>query len=1725
MKRLILFILILINVNIIVAQNVCNVVITSSFESKCVLTTDKDNLIDELPNEILACKESIVTYTANVNGGASNIQSLTWTVIGANSYTVNNDNTVTVHWGINNTGQVTAQVITNEGYTCTATKNVVLIEKPVIGSTTNPPYEYEGGGKVIKVCVGTDVEFTDASSTANSDISGYYWDSPYGTVSTKDYTIENIQQGVKVIHRIYNNCGCYDEEEYKIEVIEGEQLKLSCYGTVCEGATVTYTALNTNCNQYNWFVNGGHIILGQGTPTITVLWDNPQEGYGIIGIDGSACGGSYCPNMMSVKIPIITSNVDISGQSTACIGEAVIYSVPLYGSTEYNWTVTPLSGVSTSAYNGANQILLNFTTAGTYQLSVTYRCDFLDCGWFTSQTKTIVVKPKLAISGKDKICLSNAASLTLTPSVIATWRVYNVATNTQVYTTTGATLNYTFSTAGKYRVTAENSNYCNIAEFLIEILNPPPAPTVTDINNNIPSVSCPHSAIELSGIPSNHNYSLVWEPACTTAYPQMATGGDVTINYQNDVCNIYVYNYDKQLGCKSINHYTHVVNMFQLADITIPRNITACPGTIINWVNNQVPLQENVLYKWDIDPLKQNCATIVGNNNLSNNVQILVNQLTSIAYPYSFDIYLTRTYCTDSIKIDTITITIPNIDRYNLAILTNINSLCFGDNTSVQLTETGAPSTNGLSWIIDGDNNDHNGIISFGHTFTEVGNYNVIVQYNPYNYCNNNAYIASASTTIVVHPLPNIQSIIYNSVGGTNPIISVYPIPSTTSGYTYSWTLNGISIAGNSSSISFAGDGTYCCTVTNNYGCTKTICGEVNSSETPCEDINITLESNYLCKGDVTLKANNYGNYNVQWIVADNNGRATMTTSGSNNETTNIHFNDVGVYNVTAYAGGAGNCYSGSYTVTICCLLDISVEKACDKVIIKNNSKILNNNGTIYYTVNGTSSSNYHFSTNSSDINYPISSSGTYTFDFSYSGCGYTCYDNGNSVTFNTIPSNIQITTSNTANQTTTCDNTPITLTANYYTASGTIVPSIINSILWDFGDNSTATSSGNSISHTFAATMTYPVTATITDVNGCNNHTVSTQITSYSNNLNNGKLLTVGYPTCPGIQRRLNYSIPSLYNYNWFAPAHSIDNPASYKGEVFNTGDYKVIATNNNYCKNEAMVNVAFLNKPTATIYASKNTYCKNDEVELFGDNGVTDGTLSYSWEVKDNNGVAVSVSPSATDANINFTATQVGQYTAKLSVSYAGTVCSDNTTMNINVNDTPPAPSIGFGSNRCINDPPVNLITTSSSVQSDVYWNTGVYANSADYYNAGIATAYYYDIASGCKSNMAQLNIIPAPNFDGLLTGCYQKCFDHSHPFPTSITGYGISIHPVSWQWYYNNNLFANSTSTSVYNPLTLPLSSFGDYYLDINYFNNACSAKSSLLTIEQKDQCPCEDVVVEYTYKQPIVQDCKIIYHITITVCNNGTTTDCFNNLSSILDGNGIEILTVNNPNPVVNSGNCTTIDIIFKLNNPLLTHIPFVLYDNCNNCYKEFSIATKLQVYDCQEQMDLNNIEVLPDLSSSYIAYIKLLFNMISPTSTVFSFWSEPSQVVNYSYDNVSTITELNMFDIATLTQMAVREEKVCFYAIVCEEGDVICKKTFCIPAEELLAKINETININKHNNEINNSSNRPYLVPNPATTEVRVEGLNEDINELLLKSFCYFLHLKKTHQFNVFKLTI
>ena len=1244
---LILLVIVSMRVN---AQNSCSVFITSNFESQCVLTTEKDDALKENEGLMLACKESTVEYYAN----SQNVTSYNWTITGALNYTlINNGTGVRVNWGNNLNGQVKVRVFAQNGNVCESTKYITLIEKPQIASSSIPTYKWENGIKVIEVCLGEDVIFTNESSTTNTDIIGHYWESIYGASSTENYKIESIMQETQVLHKVINNCGCESEETYEIRILKGKKLELSCYGTVCEGAEVTYDVLNTNCNKYHWFVEDGIIKAGQGSPKIRVEWSNPQRGYGIIGIDGDLCD-DVCPKPMSVKIPIISNGVEIEGQETACIGDAVVYSLPLWGSTEYNWTITPSQGVVKNNYNNANQTLIQFNTPGTYYLTATYKCDFLECGPFSSQTKTIIVKPKLTIdTERDKLCEGQSATFTLNNNTItAAWKIYK-ENGQQIHSTQSNTLTYTFLQAGKYRITASHSNFCNIAEYLINVKSPPPAPTTAEVSPDI-IYACLNSSISLNGTPSSVLYGLIWEPSTTAGTPAEVSGNKVTIDFTTSLCDINVYQYDKELGCRS-TAYIKQIQPFTLEDINIPNTIDVCAGSYIEFLNNQVPNQSpDVLYEWTVNP--QNAATIEGSH-ISNNVKLLVNDLGVASN--TFTIILNRNYCTDIFDERTINVTVISPPTTAPSIVPP-NSKCVNTSLSFGIGTT-TPPDGIYTWTVD-NNRVYSGV-EMNHAFYMTGNHLVELEYKPYQFCPS----VKSSTIINIEGLPFFE---LRGNGGQGTTIDIYPpIPTcanpNTPDYLIYWKYNGNPLSGYSAganpsvctetasgcaSIPYLGAGEYCCKVVGyNSGCEVEYCKTIPSStnpgvEPPCYNLPISVISNTLCLDQKAIvQATNPTSNDISWSVNPQNSILTNTTSNS----TEIQFSNVGNYTIVGYVSDGDDCYTGTYIVTVSCILKLELKYDCstNKIIIKDKSKYLNpaNVGQRQCTIIGTGVNqvlNFPpgvFQIESNAISLPITPT-TYTVTIYYDNC-----PKSQTITLSPPFSSLNISTSlSNLSPFNSCEKTPIELIV---TTLPTGSANSINKIHWDFGDGSTNITSGNTVFHTFNIDFsTYLVTATITDANNCTNIFGTISIQSNENTFSSGELKYQLPTVCEGSAKQI-YFEPAAENYQWYNPLNYTTSTPSTN--VFYTGDYTVLATNSFGCIKEAMTNVGFKNTPTATI-VGKTEYCNGDEIKLSGDLGVQG--INYSWLVTNPDGTSISYNTN----KISFTAISTGNYTMGTSNNY---------------------------------------------------------------------------------------------------------------------------------------------------------------------------------------------------------------------------------------------------------------------------------------------------------------------------------------------------------------------------------------------------------------------------------------------------------------------------------------
>ena len=1409
--------------SVVQAQSGCALYINTDFDSECMLTEffKNDSTLWEQGMEdcLLACKGNTVHYTAVCPNGGQ----YTWTISGEASYSLNDQGrTAVVTWGAFDVGHISVSVVTTDSNTCTAEACVLLMDPPLAASTTIPAYYIDqNNNKVIEVCMNATVELMDVSVAGTTPIVGCYWETPFGDAPTPHHSFTATQSGTYTIqHHVMNECGCEDIETYTLKVLAPLALDLSCYGTACGGDTATYTLLNPTCTQYMWSVEGGSYTVDATDPaSIHVQWGMPSSGYGVISIDASHCN-SPCPALTSIRIPVISDNTVIAGPDVVCVGAVQLYELPLWGSTSYNWQITPsLPNPEIPTTDDPNQVLIEFSSVGAYTLKVTYSCDFLPCGPF-SLTKKIIVKDTFSIKSTDNIlCIGATGHYTTYSGQSMTWSVYN-SVNQQIYQTTSNApdLYYSFTQSGRYRVVASNSNYCRDAEYWVTVLDGPPALTST----SGPHEACPYSSIELSATPTHPNYYLEWQPVCGNV-PQ--EGDEVTVGFGSTVCDVKVFQIDAETGCHSAQ-YLHTVDVFQLGSSGLPTLIDTCAGSTVHL--SVLDQSENVTYEWTVSPA--NAASVIGDH-LQPSVNILTNHLTNATTPYPVYVTLERTYCTNLTQQTTVVIMVHDVTAPTLVY---DDTVC--ENVLVPFTATGGTAVSShYTWRFSDTTLVFHGA-SFSRKFHEDGHVDFTLTYQP----------DAACDSVVVHGSIYVREQIPNTLFYSNGILSAIPIQ----GFSYQWTHNGNTELGTYYYEVTDFTGEYCCTIsyTDNPSCSVTGCYTIEPSPIDtCLPISLVINKN--CNV-VQVWVSNPSNVQYSWGISTYARNSHITPVQPSSAT--AYFYVPGTHYIAVSAEINGQCYHGSVPVTIDCVPEFELSYDCHGNIVVEDKSLYRTGYAIpvrTYSIAGVGNVSLTHPAMSGSIyigNPSASTTYTVTLSMSGSGCTYT-----DSITVEPSPTITSIDITNNM-----CEKTPFLFSA---TTTGSNLQ-----YHWDFGDGSY--NYGNGIFHTYSLidNNIHYIELTVTNSFGCA-AMLNDTVTVIGNNIVENLFLFPQGPVCHGNARIVIHTqTNNSAQYSWFYYNTLLATTNSNQFPVYETGDYKVhVLDNASGCRKEVMRNVGFLNAPTARI-TGKTSYCLGDEVKL---NGNTGAHNQYLWNI---------VGPSNhsfSTANIAFTPTQAGTYYDTLTVT-SQDGCTATAIDSVVVHAQPAAPNIAFFGNECIHQPPVVVHSTTNM---SLLWNNGYCGAVANYYVSGYLHAYYIDTITGCPSSKAQLFIPPAPNYDALLTGCYKKCPDE---LPDSLHTY---LYPYNsgachWNWYGNTT----GTVSGISHEANLPVRNYGNYHMDMQY-GNGCVATSPTLTIEQKVLCPCDSIRV-YVTKKCFTRGCVLMYGMTVKICNDGSQPVTFDQITA-------------------------------------------------------------------------------------------------------------------------------------------------------------------------------------------------------------------------------------------------
>ena len=1575
----------------------CGMHIIPNPESNCLI----EDYLERYPNMaepgtgvcLLTCGGDTVTYTAVCSGAVR----YSWSVFGADT-TIASGYTAKVFWGNEQTGHVSVTAVLSDSSLCTAEACILIIEPPKAAFTSVPAWHYDSAGKkVIEVCIGQTIWLYDRSET------GYYWESCFGSASTQNHSISPDAGSEYVItHCVTNECGCQDCEFITLRVLDTAPLELSCHGTVCQNTTASYSLLMPDCSIYHWNVEGG-VLVGQGSPDITVHWGAPPSGYGIISLDTRTCD-TGCVSLRSTRIPVIVDDAEILGPETACVGEIQQYELPFWGSTLYLWGTSPdtTGGFLERSADYPNKYLIEFSRPGTYTIEAEYACNFLQCGPFRAH-KTVVVRDTLSIASPNSVvCTGDTGRYTTRQGETLAWQVLDRDNNLLLSASTD-TLACAFPTAGTYRVTAYDTAYCRKALFPVFVPENPPA--VQSVQG--PAEACPNSSIRLSAAPSPGCY-LQWQPLCPSATPHSVESDKVTINYRNEVCPVTVFQVDGLHGCRSQAHI-HNVDSFVLAPIETSPVIHLCAGAEVTLpVADQSRL---VTYEWSVQPA--NAASVQGDHLLPT-AHVLTNRLYSPPDPNVAYLVLERKYCSNLKTYDTVTIFIDSTAP--VPAVSSPDTLCEG--YYGHFAAFGATSDrNHYTW------NFGDGTVATSrdtsHHYETPGTYPFTLTYHPDPACE--PAVVAGQVFVPGTPSSSI------TVSGDTLCVPQQP------GVTYYWELNGQAsdLCQGTPCCVMANTGKYCCTVRSitNPSCESRSCHDNtpggHGGPDTCIVLNLTITQNSCTEFVIEAGGLPAGN-TVTWNTPEHSQCEYLSPLSAN-----LNFLAPGIHSIWARAEVGGQCYRGGTEITVDCIPRLWIQYDCDGHLVVRDTSLYRAGVSAperTVTVEGTGLSVQIPAGESSTEEMDISSLGYgeywVTMDFDMGGvpCSVSAVFNWLG---NPAVTNIDI-------RRKMCKGGPFPF---YAGANGDIAR-----YRWNFGDGSY--NFGDSLFHTYSeSSEMYVVTLTVTDVWGCTaSDTAHVQVEEEDIT---GKLKPVdSVLICPGQCKVIQYKTEDDLPLS--VPAHYIWRPRAIPSNenstcVYQTGDYTVWVETDEYgCRKNSICNVGFRNAPSARITGS-TMYCEGETVALSGNTG---GSNQYSWSV-------VPEGHTFTTPNIRFVPSLTGTHTASLTVT-GPEGCTASAAGTFTVYQSPAAPVISSAAyHQCLHYPPVSMVCLSGQ---HPFWSNGWHGDTAGYYTAGHLSAHYYDPLTGCRSESTYAFIDPTPDYDALLTGCYRLCPDS---LGTRLPVYGFyPCHSPSlrWWWSFNGN---EIDSGSTLNPL-LPLYGFGTYRLRTRYGNN-CLYESPELQIEKADFCPCPDIGFKPGESECFAEDCKMYYRTTFTVMNLGADTVIFDQVELPAGGNVASVTGL----PLVlppNSGG--QLEIVVELTDFASTIIEFILIDNERGCETRHSLPLSLK--DCLDNdCRINNLSFsfLPDESTpNQTAWFQVNFNVFGAADVV-SLWSDPSQVVDFTITSPDIEVEGQlMFDYGLLSQMATADRVVCLYALICMDADHLCLVRRCIKASDLLQEV-------------------------------------------------------------------
>ncbi|MDX2135680.1 MAG: PKD domain-containing protein [Saprospiraceae bacterium] len=333
------------------------------------------------------------------------------------------------------------------------------------------------------------------SGQGTSQIAVNWGDGPSGTVSLY---VENCDDSY-----------CGDTVSVVIPIISATA-SVSGPQVVCQGASETYTVQKWISATYNWTVNNGTIIAGQGTHSVVVQWSPFATGAGTVSVEYSSeflgglpghdptnCSGSA--DLLVEIRPGFTVNGGFPG--TGCAGSTSNYSTSQPGA--FAWSITP---AATFTGQGTNSIIVTWDAGpGIFSVKAVPNDPAMFCNNESSRLFTVVEVPApTGIEGPVDICPGQTYTYTAQSSEAGTGYSWTV-TGGVATTLSGKTIDVLWNPTGPYEVSVIQTQllapFCSSDPFVLTV-----NPKLLDLSIAIagPVEACKDAISSYSATPVQH---------------------------------------------------------------------------------------------------------------------------------------------------------------------------------------------------------------------------------------------------------------------------------------------------------------------------------------------------------------------------------------------------------------------------------------------------------------------------------------------------------------------------------------------------------------------------------------------------------------------------------------------------------------------------------------------------------------------------------------------------------------------------------------------------------------------------------------------------------------------------------------------------------------------------------------------------------------------------------------------------------------------------------------------------------------------------------------------------------------------------------------------------------------------------------------------------------------------------------------------------------------------